>query len=134
MFATIFFGILDTCTGVFTYINGGHLPPLLIKKNGAKEILTLTGPGVGASSDAEYAIRKVQVEPGDTFFACTDGLTETENTAGETFSMEELIPILVLDQTLSSLLSQIQERMKRFSSGAQQLDDITMLSFRRGIP
>lgn len=132
MFATIFFGILDTCTGVLTYINGGHLPPMLINNHGVKEILILTGPGVGASSDAIYTIREVQVEPGDTFFACTDGLTEIENTAGEIFSVEELIPLLTLDQTLSSSLSQIQERMKSFLSGAQQIDDITMLSFRHG--
>jgi hypothetical protein len=33
---------------------------------------------------------------------------------------------------LSSLLLRIQEQMKSFSSGAQQIDDITMLAFRRG--
>jgi serine phosphatase RsbU (regulator of sigma subunit) len=132
MFATIFFGILDTVTGVLLYINGGHLPPMLIKKRGIKELLILSGPGVGALSDAEYAIREVMVEPGDTFFACTDGLTETENTAGETFSEKEFIPLFALDQALSSLLLRIQEQMKSFSSGAQQMDDITMLAFRRG--
>lgn len=132
MFATIFFGILDTGTGVLTYINGGHLPPMLINKLGIKEILTLTGPGVGAASDAEYAIREVLVEPDDIFFACTDGLTETENTAGETFSEKELIPLFALDHALSSLLILIVEQMKYFSSGAQQIDDITMLAFRRG--
>ncbi len=32
MFCTIFFGILDTQTGVLTYINGGHLPPMVINQ------------------------------------------------------------------------------------------------------
>ena len=131
MFATIFFGILDPRTGVLTYINGGHLPPMLINKHGAKEILKLTGPAVGAASDAEYAIMEVVIEQGDTFFAYTDGLTDTANPAGEYYSEKGLIPLFAGDQTLSSLLVQIQEQIENYATGAQQFDDITMLAVRR---
>jgi serine phosphatase RsbU (regulator of sigma subunit) len=131
MFATIFFGILDPLTGVLTYINGGHLPPMLINKHGAKEFLKLTGPAVGAASDAEYAIMEVVIEEGDTFFAYTDGLTDTANPAGEYYSEEGLIPLFSGDQTLSSLLVQIQEQIENYATGAQQYDDITMLAARR---
>jgi len=37
MFATAFFGILDPRTGTLTYVNGGHLPPLLVNAHGLKE-------------------------------------------------------------------------------------------------
>ena len=131
MFATIFFGILDPRTGVLTYINGGHLPPMLINKHGAKEFLKLTGPAVGAASDAEYAIREVVIEQGDTFFAYSDGLTDTANPAGEYYSEERLIPLFAGDQTLSSLLVQIQQQIENYATGAQQYDDITMLAVRR---
>jgi sigma-B regulation protein RsbU (phosphoserine phosphatase) len=131
MFATIFFGILDTHTGVLTYINGGHLPPMLINKHGVKESLVRTGPAVGAMADADYAIREVVIEQGDTFFAYTDGLTDTANLAGEIFSTKELIPLFVGDQTLSLLLAQIQKQIENYSAGAQQIDDITMLAVRR---
>jgi len=131
MFATIFFGILDPRTGVLTYINGGHLPPMLINKQGAKEILKLTGPAVGAASDADYAIMEVVIEQGDTFFAYTDGLTDTANPAGEYYSAKGLIPLLAGDQTLSSLLLQIQKQVENYATGARQFDDITMLAVRR---
>jgi sigma-B regulation protein RsbU (phosphoserine phosphatase) len=114
-----------------TYINGGHLPPLLINKQGVKETLTLTGPAIGGKSDADFSIREVTIEPGDTFFAYTDGLTDTENTLGETFSEKGLIPLFFGEQDLSVLLNQIQKQVESFSEGSQQFDDITMLAVKR---
>jgi serine phosphatase RsbU (regulator of sigma subunit) len=131
MFATIFFGILDPRTGILTYINGGHLPPMLVNRYGVKEILKRTGPAVGAASDADYAIMEVVIEQGDTFFAYTDGLTDTANPAGQYFSEKGLIPLFAGDETLSSLLVQIQKRIENYATGAQQFDDITMLAVRR---
>jgi len=131
MFATIFFGIFDPRTGGLTYINGGHLPPLLINEHGVKDTLTLTGPAVGGVSDADFAIREVMIEPGDTLFAYTDGLTDAENITGETFSERGLIPLFVGEQDLSSLLAQVQKQIDTFSAGAPQMDDITMLAVKR---
>jgi serine phosphatase RsbU (regulator of sigma subunit) len=130
MFATIFFGILDTRTGVMTYINGGHLPPLLINKHGAKETLKVTGPAVGVVPGADYAIDDVVIEQGDTFFAYTDGLTDTTDPSGEYFGEKHLIPLFATDRTLSSLLAQIQTQNEAYSAGVQQIDDITMLAVR----
>jgi sigma-B regulation protein RsbU (phosphoserine phosphatase) len=131
MFCTIFFGILDTHTGALTFVNGGHMPPMVINKHGIKAILKPTGPAVGAASGADYALGEVLIEQGDTFFAHTDGLTDTINPAGEYFSEKELIPFLVDEQILSSLLAQIQDQIKDYSTGATQIDDITMLAVRR---
>jgi len=131
MFATIFFGILDVRTGVLTYINGGHLPPMLINQQGVKEILTLTGPAVGGDPDAEYKLREVMMEPGDAFFAYTDGLTDTANPTGEVFSEKGLIPLFAGNQSLAALLVQIQKQVETFSAGAAQIDDITMLAVKR---
>lgn len=131
MFATVFFGIFDTETGVLLYINAGHQPPMLINKHGVKEILTLTGPAAGGVPDTNFIIREVVIEQGDIFFAYTDGLTETVNPAGETFSEKELVPLLSGKKALSSILPQIQTRIQNFSAGATQVDDITMLAVGR---
>jgi serine phosphatase RsbU (regulator of sigma subunit) len=128
MFATIFFGIFDIRTGVLTYINGGHLPPLLINKQGVKELLNLTGTAVGAAPDTEYAIKEVVIEPGDTFF---DGISDTTNPAGEYFNETGLIPILAKEQPLTSTLSEIQGIVDGFSANAARSDDITILAVRR---
>lgn len=131
MFATIFFGIFDSHTGLLTYINGGHLPPKLFNKHGVKDILTLTGPAISGRLDADFALREVMIKPGDTFFAFTDGLTDAENIAGETFSEKALILVFGVDQTLLSILAQIQKKLDNFTVGTQQIDDITMLAVKR---
>jgi sigma-B regulation protein RsbU (phosphoserine phosphatase) len=131
MFATIFFGILDPGTGALTYINGGHLPPMLINKEGVKEVLKLSGPAVGAAADSKYAIRNTVVEHGDTFFAYTDGLTETVNPAGESFDVKDVMPLFAGDQALAPVLEQILQRNEDHASEAHQIDDITLLAVRR---
>jgi serine phosphatase RsbU (regulator of sigma subunit) len=131
MFATIFFGILDTRTGVLTYINGGHLPPMLIDTHGVKEFLRCTGSAVGAMADTDYAIKEARIEQGESFFAYTDGLTDTANPDGGFFSEKELIPLLMEDQSLSPLLAEFQKRIADHAADGKQFDDITMLAARR---
>jgi phosphoserine phosphatase RsbU/P len=131
MFATVFFGILDTRTGVLAYANAGHLPPLVTDPNGVKGRLTRTGPAVGVMSDADYVIRDVSLEPGDLFFAYTDGLTDTANPAGEYFSQKGLISLCAGGRSLGALLEQIRTEVEDFAGGAKQSDDIAMLAVRR---
>lgn len=131
MFATVFFGILDTQNGALTYVNCGHLSPLLLNKHGVKQTLHLTGPALGARSDAKYDIREVGMEGGDFLFAYTDGLTDTEDPAGESFSIKKLVPQFNEAQSLHALLEQIQNMVETHAAGAKQFDDITMLALRR---
>jgi serine phosphatase RsbU (regulator of sigma subunit) len=131
MFCAIFFGILDTRSGVLTYINAGHLPPLLINQRGLKESFKVTGPVVGLETGASFVAHEVRIEPGDIFFAYTDGLTDTINPDGEYLRKEELVPLFTRAEKLSGLLEQIQSEVKDYSTGARQSDDITMLAVRR---
>ena len=131
MFATVFFGILDTQTGILSYINGGHLPPMLLDQHGLKQILKLTGPAVGAALDAQYTIREIQMERGDLLFAYTDGLTDTENPGGEIFSQKDWQPLLLEQLALPLLLERIQKRTEEHAAGEKQFDDITLLALRR---
>ena len=75
--------------------------------------------------------REVMIEPGDTFFAFTDGLTDTENTTGETFSEKGCDPIVWFGSDLVFYIDQIHKQLDAFSAGTQQIDDITMLAVKR---
>lgn len=131
MYATIFFGILDTGSGVLTYVNGGHLPPMLINRNGIKDTLKLKDTAIGAIPDINYTIRKVMIEKGDVFFAYTDGLTDMENPTGETFSEKRLISLFSGNRTLITILKHLHKQTDNFMAGAKQIDDITILALRR---
>jgi sigma-B regulation protein RsbU (phosphoserine phosphatase) len=132
MFATVFYGILDLQTGALTYANCGHLPPLILNRHGMKQTLDRTGPALGAVRNAEHVIRQAVLDHGDRLFAYTDGLTETENPAGEMFSLEKVIPLLTREQKLPSILDLILRGVEDHAQGVKQFDDITMLALRRG--
>lgn len=131
MFATVFFGILDTRTGALSYINGGHLPPILIGRSGVKRELKASGPAVGATLDARYVVQETRLESGELLFAYTDGLTDTEDPAGEVLCLTELLPLLDEAGSLAEALARLQLKAEAYAAGAKQFDDITMLALRR---
>ena len=130
MFATIFFGALDVQTGVLTYINAGHLPPIVINKGLLKQTLERTGPAVGGMLDADYAIKQLKLELGDLLLAYTDGLTDALNSSGEYYNQKDLISILGGSQKLPAVLQEIQRSINYFIAGEKQQDDITLLAVR----
>ena len=132
MFATLFFGILDQRSGGLTYINGGHIPPMLLNPEGiVKTSLARTGPALGVYPDIEYTVNKILIGPGDVLFAYTDGLTDTTNPSGEPFKLQECAAMFSKEQPLDSVLEQIQEQTRCFAASANPLDDITLLAVRR---
>jgi sigma-B regulation protein RsbU (phosphoserine phosphatase) len=131
MFATIFFGLLDPSSGGLIYINGGHEPPLLIGDGRIKAVLDPTGPAVGLLPDLNFAIQQVDLEPGDTFFAYTDGVVDARSPEGEPFG-EERLSALIIEPAASAadLLANVYDHLKEHISGAERFDDITMLAVR----
>ena len=78
-FASVFFGLLDPRTGTLHYVNAGHEPPVLIGPNGPGTRLAPTGPALGLIADASLEVETVQIAPGETLLAYTDGVTEARN-------------------------------------------------------
>lgn len=131
MFATIFSAILDPKSGKLTYINGGHIPPLLLDRNGLIKALTRTGPAVGAFADIEYSVDEITIGSENVLFAYTDGLTDSINPDGQSFNELGSLPILTDTAPLGEILEKIQEQNRDFSKTANPLDDISMLAVRR---
>ena len=91
MFATLFFGMLDPSNGHVTYINAGHNPPFIMDASGTiTAALNPSGPAVGMFPGVEFNIEYAQLNPGDTLFAYTDGVTEARNPAGDFVTEERL--------------------------------------------
>jgi len=135
MFVTLFFGVLDPATGALIYVNGGHLPPVIVGPNGVKSSLAVTGPAVGLMPNVDFAIGHAQLEPGDILFCYTDGVTDARSSGGEFFGAKRLQSLLEQpDPTASALLSRIESSVQAHIASAAQFDDITMLAVRRAPP
>ena len=133
MFATLFFGVLDPASGLLTYINGGHNPPVVLDSAGkVKARLKPTGPAVGMLSNMVFETQQVILEPGDLLFTFTDGVLDARNPASQLFTEKSLLPLL--QQPIASaaaLVDRIEITLKAHIGSADQFDDITLLAVHR---
>ncbi|MCZ6521351.1 MAG: PP2C family protein-serine/threonine phosphatase [Bacteroidetes bacterium] len=129
MLVTLFLGILDTDTGDLVYTNAGHNPPYLRRDDGNLERLdTRHGPVIGAMPDLTYKESQLR---GDIVLTYTDGVTEAMDPDGNLFSEERLKKVLHNGNgqvTLGKLVKSLVSEVKDFEKGADQADDITVLS------
>jgi sigma-B regulation protein RsbU (phosphoserine phosphatase) len=133
MFVTVFYGILHTDTGELEYCIAGHNPPyLLLKSGGVRELTEPAGLMAGAFEHAVYQTGHVLMNPGETMFLFTDGVTEAANEEGEFFSDERLAKVLnrFNGGPPEELISTVVSEVRAFSAGAVQSDDITAVALR----
>ena len=88
-FATVFYGTLSS-TGLLTYANAGHNPPVLLTRNGVRRLET-GGLILGLFAQATYEQEAVQLEPGDVLVVFSDGVTEALNAEGGEFGEQRLL-------------------------------------------
>ena len=75
-FATVLCGVVDVGGHRMTLANAGHLPPLLVENGHSGFVDTEVGPPIGISAHYPYTDVTVEVVPGTTMLAFTDGLVE----------------------------------------------------------
>jgi serine phosphatase RsbU (regulator of sigma subunit) len=132
MFFTLFFGVLDPATGALLYVNAGHCPPVIVGPDGLQAKLGTTGPAIGLFPEVQFEIARAQLEPGDTLFCYTDGVTDARTPSGEFFDAKRLHHLLEQsDPAATVLLNRIESSVHAHIASAAQFDDITMLAVRR---
>jgi serine phosphatase RsbU (regulator of sigma subunit) len=131
MFVTVFYGVLDTATGEVEYANGGHNPPLLLRRSGAVEVVAPTGGIVlGAFPGVDYRAARVRLDPGDALYLYTDGVTEAARAGGDLFGDARLVEIVSASGGLSPEVAvrTAVEAVQRWSADEPQSDDITAMT------
>src|SRR5215469_15779852 len=127
-YATLIFAEYDDKLQRLRYVNCGHLPALVLKRDGAVERLPATCTVLGLFNEWECASGDCQLSSGDTLALYTDGATEACNEAGEEYGEQRLIEALrrYRERPSSALLASIAHDIQQFSPN-QQRDDITLI-------
>ncbi len=130
-YATLFLAVYDGRTRHLTYSNGGHLPPILISRDGTIRRLEAGGTVVGLFDNMTYDEETVEMHPGEIFLAYSDGITEPENDFGE-FGEQRLIDLVRDNRSLP--LPQISQivtlAVDNWIGDNEQPDDITLVLAR----
>lgn len=134
MFVTLFYGILNTRTGVLEYSNGGHNPPYAFSPDGTvRPLKEPCGPMLGFFQGFQYPTRSTEIRPGEGVLVFTDGVTEACNKKGEFYEDSRLEAYIAAhaSQTADELVRGVHAEVERFEAGARRADDITVLAVRR---
>lgn len=130
-FATLFLGVLSSKEERLRYINAGHVPPLWINSQSeAERSFEVSGKLIGLPlPDKSYLAGEVAFRKGERLAIFSDGVTEAENTAGETFEDKELAEshARINAQEVERIGQAFFEDLNRFRIGAPAKDDTTYL-------
>lgn len=131
MFVTLSYLVLDLKKGMLSHSSAGH--HAVVKRNskdGTVEILeNAGGPPSGLSEDSTFAQKETSFKPGDALFAYTDGVSEARNKKREEYGLERFKTcVAAKKENAEAYASALLDDLKKFTQGADQHDDITVLS------
>ena len=134
MFATVWLAVLELSTGKGVASNAGSEHPILRRAGKRFEMQEYRhNPPVGAIEGIRFRDHGFQLEPGDTLFVHTDGITSVKNAKEEEFSNARIMEALNRepDATPSVLVQTVQFAVESFMGDHQsRTDDLTMLTLK----
>ena len=132
-FVTVWCAVLEISTGKGIAANAGHEHPVLRRAGGLYELqIYKHSMPVGTMEDIPYRQHAFQLHPGDSIFVYTDGVPEATNGEKELYGAERMLAALNKDPDAlpEKIVLNMTQDINSFVDGAEQFDDITMLSFR----
>ncbi|GAA0342863.1 serine/threonine-protein phosphatase [Actinoallomurus spadix] len=122
---------LETETGRLEWVNCGHPPPLLIRKDKViKELARTPDPPMGLLEGTRPRTHHETLQPGDRLLCYTDGVIEARTRTGELFGVERLADTIL--RTTAAGMS-TPEALRRLvhgllaEHGAPLADDATIM-------
>lgn len=133
VFATAFYGVIDSANQTLAYGNAGHPGPL-IRRGAAGTVLRLSSenpePAAGLMPDFSYTRHEVPLEPGDLFFGYTDGVIEAPDAAGQLYGEARLSAFLQdsIGQPGEEVCARLVRDIAAFSGRSVFEDDVCVIT------
>ena len=131
-YATLFCGVISEDRRSLSYVNAGHIPPILLHANGVLERLPGDGLPVALLPEADYEEQTVPLREGDLLVVVSDGIVEASKAEG-IFWEEEAVEEAIRAESLSpirQLPEALFQRADDFAGGTEQYDDMTVVAAR----
>ncbi|WP_166240395.1 PP2C family protein-serine/threonine phosphatase [Paenibacillus turpanensis] len=123
-FVTCGVALLDFEANRFTYVSAGHLPPAIVREDGASYLESSSFP-IGVNEQIKLIQLEIPLEDIKQIVIYTDGIIEQENNQGECFGYAQLRELLHSGkQTPESILGEVT----RFAGEAPLHDDMSVVA------
>ena len=125
---TLLYADLDLRTGVVSFVQAGHPPPLVLRADGSVEFAGEGGLPVGLIGGADWEDQSLRLAPGDRLLVYSDGVTECEAPSGEMLDGDGLARIVGDHEGLGGrpLLQAILSDLEDYAGAADFGDDVSM--------
>jgi len=132
-FITFFYASLDVRAGTVRFVNAGHLPPAVRRRDGTIQVIEEpSNLPLGIMEDISYEGDTFSLDPGDLVFLCTDGVIEAMNDIEDCYGTERMTAAIATSTSSpDDVINAIMLDVRDFAAGAQQSDDLTMVAFGR---
>jgi serine phosphatase RsbU (regulator of sigma subunit)/anti-sigma regulatory factor (Ser/Thr protein kinase) len=133
MFVTCLYGVLELDTGRLVFANAGHNLPMVASAGAVTELMA-RGMPLGLMSGMTYEETEAVLDPGAHLLLYSDGVTEAHDADREMFGGDRLASVMAEagvrrgDALLRTLIAALGAFV---APGAEQEDDITLVSIRR---
>jgi phosphoserine phosphatase RsbU/P len=132
-FVTVFLAQFDPVTLRLTYVNAGHNPPAVRRREtGGIHWLKPTAPAIGLAEDFHARMESIGFSQGDSLLLYTDGVTEVLNISNEQFGPERLAELVQqhADRPAPDLLQAVRQAVSLFGGNRPLVDDVTMVALK----
>ncbi|HZU74109.1 MAG TPA: SpoIIE family protein phosphatase [Acidimicrobiales bacterium] len=133
-YCTVAFAVVrPTATGATaTLSSGGHPLPLVVRADGAVEVIGQPGTAVGLVEEFELTETEVDLGPGDALVLYTDGLVESRDQAGRQLGATRVLEALgsLRRDARADEVVEILERLAIDFGGDPPRDDLAVLALR----
>jgi len=132
MFVTAFIGVLDLRSGVMSFVNCGHNPPIIYQKStdSSRYLDVKKNCPLAIMEDVGYEKDEIILSSGDALFLYTDGVTEAMDEDNEQYGEDRLLKRLKPGLTSKDMIKDVEESIIAYRKNAMQSDDITMLALK----
>jgi PAS domain S-box-containing protein len=129
LFITLFFIKYDPLSRTLSYSSAGHVLPLLVRLDGQCHELDAEGLILGVRKGVEFEEKQFRMQAGDVLVLHTDGIIESENSAGELFGADRLGAIVQSrrSEPPQAIIDAVLQEASIFRGTTPQEDDVTMI-------
>ena len=92
-----------------------------------RELIVSDRMPLGILDEQDYTLNRYRLELDDMLYLYTDGVTESENRAGNMFGFEGIKTCIKATPPGMSLFKPISDALRRFRGEKEQTDDLTMI-------
>jgi sigma-B regulation protein RsbU (phosphoserine phosphatase) len=126
---------IEPATRIIRVAAGAHVPPLLVASVQSAETrrrarpIAARGLPLGFASGAEFAVRDVEVAPGDKIVLFTDGIIEAVDGMDRAFGLRRLEQCCGANAGLggADLIDAILAEVAAYSVGSEPADDMSIV-------